>query len=261
MVTIKNSIIADSPSGGNCANSGTFTAQGTNFATDGSCTGFTQVTSAALNLGPLANNGGPTQTHALGSGSVAIDAVTDCTLPDGTTQVTTDQRGVARPQACTDEAKCDVGSYEAECSATPTPTTSAPTATPTPLASSPTPTPSAPPPTPTETPTPTLTPSATLTQTPTTTSTPTYTRTPTRTPTITPTFSDSENGAGAFACSDNFDNDNDGRVDCADPDCTQDPRCSAPVPVTGTSGNWFLAAILGLLGLFSLLRWRALFRA
>jgi hypothetical protein len=104
--TLKNTIIA--LSGGNCANTGTFTAQGKNFATDGTCPGFTQVTSADLNLGPLANNGGPTQTHALGSDSVAIDAATDCTDTGGTT-VTTDQRGAARPQG----SNCDVGSYEA----------------------------------------------------------------------------------------------------------------------------------------------------
>ncbi len=32
------------------------------------------ITSAELNLGPLANNGGPTETMALLTGSVAIDA-------------------------------------------------------------------------------------------------------------------------------------------------------------------------------------------
>ena len=53
-------------------------------------------------LGALANNGGPTRTHALESGSPAIDAASaaGCTA--------TDQRGVSRPQG---EA-CDIGSYE-----------------------------------------------------------------------------------------------------------------------------------------------------
>ena len=58
-------------------------------------------------LGPLADNGGPTSTHALLPGSPAIDAipVADCTYDDdgdpGTPDVplTTDQRGVPRPQA------------------------------------------------------------------------------------------------------------------------------------------------------------------
>ena len=36
------------------------------------------VTAAQLALGPLQDNGGPTLTHALGTGSVAIDAAVDC---------------------------------------------------------------------------------------------------------------------------------------------------------------------------------------
>jgi CSLREA domain-containing protein len=53
-------------------------------------------------LGPLANNGGPTQTHALLLGSPAIDAASTPDCP------TIDQRGVLRPQG----AACDIGSYE-----------------------------------------------------------------------------------------------------------------------------------------------------
>jgi CSLREA domain-containing protein len=53
-------------------------------------------------LGPLANNGGPTRTHALLLGSPAIDAASTPDCP------TTDQRGVLRPQG----AACDIGSYE-----------------------------------------------------------------------------------------------------------------------------------------------------
>ena len=53
----------------------------------------------------LANNGGPTLTHALVPGSPALDAVaTGCPPP------TTDQRGVARPQG----ARCDIGAVEAQ---------------------------------------------------------------------------------------------------------------------------------------------------
>ena len=105
---IKNSIVANN-SGGNCSiPSGS--ASGTNFDTDGTCPGFTQVTSADLNLGSLQlNSPGTTATHALLAGSVAIDAATDCTLIDGTTPVTEDQRGVPRPQG----PNCDVGAYEA----------------------------------------------------------------------------------------------------------------------------------------------------
>lgn len=78
-------------------------------------------------LGGLADNGGPTRTHALLPGSPAIDAGSpDCPPP------ATDQRGVVRPQG----AACDIGAYELAL-VTPTPTstatptnTLAPTATP-----------------------------------------------------------------------------------------------------------------------------------
>ncbi len=57
-------------------------------------------------LGPLANNGGTTLTHALLAGSPAIDAG-NCTDPDGN-PVPFDQRGMPRPQGVT----CDMGAYE-----------------------------------------------------------------------------------------------------------------------------------------------------
>jgi len=53
-------------------------------------------------IGKLANNGGPTKTHALLTGSPAINAGSDADC------LTTDQRGVARPRG----AHCDMGSYE-----------------------------------------------------------------------------------------------------------------------------------------------------
>ena len=52
-------------------------------------------------LGPLADNGGDTLTHALLPGSPAIDAGGDCDEPF-------DQRGVPRPQG----PACDIGGYE-----------------------------------------------------------------------------------------------------------------------------------------------------
>jgi hypothetical protein len=54
-------------------------------------------------LGPLAANGGPTSTMALNPGSAAIDKV-----PVGACTVTTDQRGISRPQG----SSCDVGAFE-----------------------------------------------------------------------------------------------------------------------------------------------------
>jgi hypothetical protein len=106
-VTVKNSIVAESPSGGNCSlPGGTFTGEGDNLDDDGTCTGFEEVPDVML--GPLADNGGPTFTHALLPDSPAIDAVTDCTLEDGVTPVATDQRGVPRPQ----REACDIGAFE-----------------------------------------------------------------------------------------------------------------------------------------------------
>lgn len=55
-------------------------------------------------LGPLADNGGPTLTHALLTGSPAINAGDDALCPS------IDQRGIARPQG----DHCDIGAYEAE---------------------------------------------------------------------------------------------------------------------------------------------------
>jgi hypothetical protein len=115
-LNIKNSIVANSTSGGDCENNaGTWNASGQNFTTNGTCPGFTQVTALQLNLGPLANNGGPTFTHALLPGSVAIDAVTDCTdLSAMPAPVNTDQRGLARPKDGdgNGSALCDAGAFE-----------------------------------------------------------------------------------------------------------------------------------------------------
>lgn len=64
-----------------------------------------------LALGPLADNGGPTPTHALLPGSIAIDAIpeADCNDLSGA-PIAADQRGVARPQST--EQRCDVGAFE-----------------------------------------------------------------------------------------------------------------------------------------------------
>ncbi len=72
------------------------------------------------NLGPLANNGGPTQTRALLSGSPAIDAA-----DPGASCAVTDQRGVARFDGNYDSVvRCDMGAYEFNQPAPPPATTS-----------------------------------------------------------------------------------------------------------------------------------------
>ena len=178
---LKNTIIANSTSGADCGGmSAALHADSHNLADDGTCGGATQATSAQINLQPLANYGGPTQTMALGTGSVAIDAG-DETVCAVSPVNEFDQRGVIRPIDGDGDGipVCDVGAYEAGAAApTPTPT-------PTPMASpSPTPTATA---TATATATFTPTPTATATFTPTPTATATFTPTPTATATATPT--------------------------------------------------------------------------
>ena len=73
----------------------------------------TNVTPGQLNLAPLADNGGPTETHALRLGSVALDVVPaeDCINID-LTPLTNDQRGEPRPAEGTEPMLCDVGAFE-----------------------------------------------------------------------------------------------------------------------------------------------------
>jgi DNA-binding beta-propeller fold protein YncE len=111
-VTLQNSIVANSPSGGNCH--GTMTSKGYNLSSDGTCsfnrTGDMNNTNP--NLGPLQNNGGPTQTMALLPGSPAIDAGNPTGCTDGLGHLLkTDQRGDPRPNT-EDTGGCDIGAYE-----------------------------------------------------------------------------------------------------------------------------------------------------
>ena len=104
-VRMANSIVGgNNPSGRDC--SGNITSLGHNLDSDGTCglnsTGdLVNVTDPKL--GPMADNGGPTLTHALLPGSPAINHIPaqDCV-------VTRDQRGAFRPQG----AGCDIGAYE-----------------------------------------------------------------------------------------------------------------------------------------------------
>ena len=104
-LAIGNSIVANA-TGGDCVSTGTFTDRGGNLVEDGSCIFATGLPAAGdltgdPLLGLLQDNGGATWTHALLSGSPAINTgqAGDCT--------TTDQRGQRR------DARCDMGAYEA----------------------------------------------------------------------------------------------------------------------------------------------------
>ncbi|MGH2601267.1 MAG: choice-of-anchor Q domain-containing protein, partial [Dehalococcoidia bacterium] len=101
---LHNVVLANpSPS---CGGGGAITDQGGNIASDATCpvTTISSRNDTDPLLGPLQNNGGPTQTMALLTGSPAIDAGVDCPPP------ATDQRGVTRPQG----VACDSGAYELE---------------------------------------------------------------------------------------------------------------------------------------------------
>lgn len=114
--TEANSTIFASTGGNNCDG---VTDDGYNISNDNSC-GFTPPSvnnSATLDLDPmgLQNNGGPTQTIALESGSQAIDFVplASCLGPFGA-PVTDDQRLFNRPDSDggVPESFCDAGAYE-----------------------------------------------------------------------------------------------------------------------------------------------------
>jgi hypothetical protein len=107
-LTLTNTLVDDDCGG---VISGVIISNGYNIESPGDTCGFdhgtdqVSVSAELLKLGELADNGGPTMTHALGEGSVAIDHIpaVDC-------EVTEDQRGVMRPQG----SACDVGAVEME---------------------------------------------------------------------------------------------------------------------------------------------------
>jgi hypothetical protein len=109
---LQNTILANSPSDGNCY--GTITSNGYNLSNDNSCnfTGTGDLNNTDPKLGKLGNYGGPTQTIPLRSGSPAIDAgnPSGCTDSQGHL-LKIDQRGKPRPDK-EDSGGCDMGAYE-----------------------------------------------------------------------------------------------------------------------------------------------------
>ena len=97
-------ILANSLSGGDCSNTGNISTNSLNLIEDNSCS---PAFSGDPNLDKLADNGGPTQTHALLSSSIAIDKV-----PSGGV----DQRGALRNFDGDDSGDTgnegDIGAYE-----------------------------------------------------------------------------------------------------------------------------------------------------
>ena len=172
---LKNVLLAAGVTGDNCQFSIPLDSSDFNLSDDNTCNFGPGRDNASLVLGPLADNGGFTNTHLPGPGSIAIGNGTNSGCPS------TDQRGLSRPQGLF----CEVGSVETG-PAPPTLTrTRTSTATKTPSKTA-TPTQTA---TPTTTLGPATTPTATVNNTPTHTLTVTRTATPTATlsPTTTPT--------------------------------------------------------------------------
>jgi CSLREA domain-containing protein len=109
-LNLTNTIIANSTSGGDCTNSsGTIGTSANNLieATASNACGLTNGSNGNIIgsdpfLGSLADNGGPTQTHALTTSSPAINTGTNTGCPS------TDQRGLTRPQFLV----CDIGAVE-----------------------------------------------------------------------------------------------------------------------------------------------------
>jgi hypothetical protein len=109
-ITLGGTIVADN-SGGNCTGTVSETT-GYNLDSGTTC-GFsagTDINSTEPQLGALANNGGPTQTQAIGAGSPAVDA--GGTAAQGCPA--TDQRGLSRPDESADNGSCDIGAYESQ---------------------------------------------------------------------------------------------------------------------------------------------------
>jgi CSLREA domain-containing protein len=106
---VRNSIISRT-GGDNCAGSPP-ESLGNNIESGDTCrlNGPSDRNDLDPRLGPLADNGGPTLTHALLPGSPAIDTAADAACPS------TDQRGAPRPRDGNGDgnASCDIGAFEA----------------------------------------------------------------------------------------------------------------------------------------------------
>jgi CSLREA domain-containing protein len=104
-LAISNSLVALGNAGDNCAFFGTESGtEGSNLADDDSCDSDLFVEVDDLELGPLADNGGPTLTHRPADTSPAVDGGDDAVCLDD------DQRGEERIAL----EHCDVGAVEVQ---------------------------------------------------------------------------------------------------------------------------------------------------
>jgi hypothetical protein len=107
-ITVANSLIYDGCEGS--ITSGGYNIESTGDTCNfGRSTDMVNVSAEDLGLELLIERGGPTKTHALEPGSIAIDVIpAEACLDLEGEPLATDQRGVERPQG----AACDVGSFE-----------------------------------------------------------------------------------------------------------------------------------------------------
>jgi hypothetical protein len=110
-LTIGNTILNAGPSGQNIYSSGTVTSLGYNLSSDDASTFLNQtgdLNSTDPMLGPLQDNGGPTFTHELLTGSPAIDAGD----PSFTPPPDYDQRGIGFNRVV--NGRIDIGAFEVQ---------------------------------------------------------------------------------------------------------------------------------------------------
>jgi hypothetical protein len=121
IANIKNTIVANNTASTGPDLNGTFNSQDYNLIGNTSGATFTgstahNITNVNALLGPLANNGGPTMTHALLPGSPAINAGDNCVaLASGSggclaVPLTTDQRGAGFARQVS--GTVDIGAFE-----------------------------------------------------------------------------------------------------------------------------------------------------
>jgi hypothetical protein len=128
------SVVTNPTGATNCdLSEGSTTSLGYNFSDDTSC-GFDQSTDHAVDgadpmLGSLAANGGPTMTLLPQTGSPLIDGVPNAACQTGPAAgITTDQRGLARPESA--GGSCDIGAVEVQAVVPAPPVTPPPAAAP-----------------------------------------------------------------------------------------------------------------------------------
>jgi predicted outer membrane repeat protein len=107
-------VVALSLIDGDCAGA-LFESGGYNVEGPGDTCGLDDVSdetaASGLELEPLRDNGGPTETHALGASSIAVDFIPEGDCVDGVGDpLETDQRSEPRPAG----AGCDAGAFETQ---------------------------------------------------------------------------------------------------------------------------------------------------